>query len=109
MSNIYKVDLVKIRQENLKEVFKILEEQLHKLQIDFYLLVQLQGMFGLQAILTFSFPADFKIQSTLSLICFVKALSDATDPGSSPYHFHYIITRCCHKHMLYGMPTDNVC
>ncbi len=38
MSTIYKVDLAKIRQENLKEVFEVVEEHLHKLNIDFYLL-----------------------------------------------------------------------
>lgn len=38
MSNIYKIDLVKIKQENLREVFIFLEEQLSQLEIDFYLI-----------------------------------------------------------------------
>ena len=38
MGNTYKIDLAKIRQENLKDVFIILEERLRMLKIDFYLL-----------------------------------------------------------------------
>lgn len=38
MSNTYKIDLVKIKQENLKDVFVFLEEQLSKSGIDFYLI-----------------------------------------------------------------------
>jgi len=38
MSNIYKIDLIKIKQENLQEVFIFLEEQLSHLEIDFYLI-----------------------------------------------------------------------
>jgi predicted nucleotidyltransferase len=38
MSNIYKADLNKIRQESLSDVFIHLEEQLSKLDINFYLI-----------------------------------------------------------------------
>jgi predicted nucleotidyltransferase len=38
MSNIYKIDLNKIRLENLKEVFNILEDHLSKLEVNFYLI-----------------------------------------------------------------------
>ncbi|MET3115348.1 putative nucleotidyltransferase [Pedobacter sp. CG_S7] len=38
MSNIYKIDLNKIRLENLKEVFSILEDHLSRLDVNFYLI-----------------------------------------------------------------------
>jgi predicted nucleotidyltransferase len=38
MSNVYKIDLIKIKQDNLQEIFIFLEEQLSQLDIDFYLI-----------------------------------------------------------------------
>lgn len=38
MSNIYKIDLNKIRLENLKEVFNILEDHFSRLDVNFYLI-----------------------------------------------------------------------
>ncbi|UKJ09138.1 nucleotidyl transferase AbiEii/AbiGii toxin family protein [Solitalea lacus] len=38
MSSTYKIDLNKIRQENMKEVFVLLEKSLSELKIDFYLI-----------------------------------------------------------------------